>query len=171
MAEAHYNTNSQDRISEKLCGERDVGPTYGFTASPEVGPGVTIGTLQTGYLVYRLQAKTKGKACTHTLPRATTAPKPASLLREGSDAATYPEALEPASSSRRGPTLPCFLRLRTLHIIQEESDVVMRPSALDPASPSRRALALTRVHWLRTTSHLREVGSDAYTCHMALRRS
>jgi hypothetical protein len=42
-----------------LCGERDVGPTYGFTASPEVGSGATIGTLQTGYL--HVQALSQNK--------------------------------------------------------------------------------------------------------------
>jgi hypothetical protein len=39
MAEAHYNSNSQYLILEKLCRENDVGPTYGFMASPEEGPG------------------------------------------------------------------------------------------------------------------------------------
>jgi hypothetical protein len=45
MAEAHYHINSQDRISEKLHGKKDVVPTCGFTASPEVGPRATVGTL------------------------------------------------------------------------------------------------------------------------------
>jgi hypothetical protein len=45
MAGVNYHTNSQDRILEKLRWERDVGPTCEFTASPEVGPGATIGTL------------------------------------------------------------------------------------------------------------------------------
>jgi hypothetical protein len=49
MAEAHYHTNYQDGISEMLPGERDVGPTYGFTTSSEVGSGDIISTLQTGY--------------------------------------------------------------------------------------------------------------------------
>jgi hypothetical protein len=52
-------------------------------------------TANTGYPVYMLQAKTKGKACAHVLPRATTAPEFASLLREGSDAATCPKTLDP----------------------------------------------------------------------------
>jgi hypothetical protein len=43
--EAHYHSNSQDGILEKLHGERDVGPTCGFIASPEVGSGATVGTL------------------------------------------------------------------------------------------------------------------------------
>jgi hypothetical protein len=49
MAEAHYHTNSQDQILEKLRGERDVGPTYEFTASPEEGQGATVGTLWSRY--------------------------------------------------------------------------------------------------------------------------
>jgi hypothetical protein len=47
--EEHYHSNSQDGISEKLRGERDVGPTCGFTTSSEVGSGATIGTLQNRY--------------------------------------------------------------------------------------------------------------------------
>jgi hypothetical protein len=38
----------------KAAWKKDVGPTFGFTASPEVGPRATVGTLQTGYP--RLQA-------------------------------------------------------------------------------------------------------------------
>jgi hypothetical protein len=34
---------------DNRAGHRRVGPTCGFVASPEVGRGVTIGTLQTGY--------------------------------------------------------------------------------------------------------------------------
>jgi hypothetical protein len=49
MTEVHCHTNNQDLISEKLCGEKDVGLTYDFMASPEVGPEATIGILQTGY--------------------------------------------------------------------------------------------------------------------------
>jgi hypothetical protein len=45
MVEVHYHINSQDRISEKLHGKKDVVPTCGFTASPEVGPRATVGTL------------------------------------------------------------------------------------------------------------------------------
>jgi hypothetical protein len=39
---------------------------------------------------YMLQAKTKGKACTHMLPHGTVTLEPASLLREGSSGATCP---------------------------------------------------------------------------------
>jgi hypothetical protein len=37
------------KVPKKQRGKRDVGPTHGFTASPEVGPGATVGTLQTSY--------------------------------------------------------------------------------------------------------------------------
>jgi hypothetical protein len=33
----------------KAAWGKDVGPTRGFTASPRVGPGATVGTLRTGY--------------------------------------------------------------------------------------------------------------------------
>jgi hypothetical protein len=49
MAEVHYHTNSQDWVSEKPCRENDVGPTCGFIAFAEVGPGATVDFLQTGY--------------------------------------------------------------------------------------------------------------------------
>jgi hypothetical protein len=39
----------QIQISSKPRGEKGIGPTCGFTASPEVGLGATIGTLQIGY--------------------------------------------------------------------------------------------------------------------------
>jgi hypothetical protein len=47
----HRTTTSkfQDTISRKAAREKDVDPTCGFAASPEVGPGTTIGTPQTGY--------------------------------------------------------------------------------------------------------------------------
>jgi hypothetical protein len=159
MAEAHYHTNSQDQISEMLCGERDVGPTCAFTTSPDMGPGATIGTMQTEHPAYMLQAKTKGKAYAYALPCATVALEPISLLREGSNAITCPEALNPASSSRRCLALPRVLRLRTqphhpggvrrCHAslgtrprltAKEGSSADTRPSALDLISPKRGGL-------------------------------
>jgi hypothetical protein len=97
-----------------------------------------------------LQAKSKGKVCVHALPRATAAPEPASLLREGSDAATCPRLRTPPL--RLGGLRCCHVprgsgpRLT----IQEESDTAMRPSAPDSALPPKRAPALTRVLRLRT---------------------
>jgi hypothetical protein len=80
MAEAHYY-NRQDENSEKLHGEKEVGPTCGFTASPEVGLEATVSTLQTEYP--RMQASSQEKEwgvqpCATTCP---TAPEPASLVR------------------------------------------------------------------------------------------
>jgi hypothetical protein len=37
------------KVPKKQRGKRDVGPTRGFTASPKVDPGATVGTLQTRY--------------------------------------------------------------------------------------------------------------------------
>jgi hypothetical protein len=112
---------------------------------------ISVGTLQTRYLTYMLQAKTKGKVCVHTLPRATAVLKPTSLLREGSGAAIC-------------------LRLRIPPAIQEGSGADTCPSALDPTSPLRRDPTLTRVLWLRTVP-ASEVGSNADTCPMAIHRS
>jgi hypothetical protein len=36
------------KVQDNRAGRRRVGPIYGFTASPEVGPGATVGTLQNG---------------------------------------------------------------------------------------------------------------------------
>jgi hypothetical protein len=58
------------RFQKSRAEKRYVGPTCGFAASPEVGLGATVGTLQTGYPTYKLQVKTKSKTCIHALPRA-----------------------------------------------------------------------------------------------------
>jgi hypothetical protein len=43
-------SHQQSRLSfRKTVRGKNVGPTRGFTASPEVGPRATVGTLQTGY--------------------------------------------------------------------------------------------------------------------------
>jgi hypothetical protein len=41
--------NHQVQISSKLHEGKDIGSTCGFAASLEVGPGATVGTLQTEY--------------------------------------------------------------------------------------------------------------------------
>jgi hypothetical protein len=61
--------------TQKGCTRNDVGPTRGFTASPEVGPRVTVGTLKTGYP--RVQAPSQderqdGRTC----PRVMWLPSP-----------------------------------------------------------------------------------------------
>jgi hypothetical protein len=54
---------------QKSCtGKKDVGPTGRFAASSKVGPGATIGTLQTGYPTYKFQVKTKRGVCNHAPP-------------------------------------------------------------------------------------------------------
>jgi hypothetical protein len=114
-----------------------------------------------------LQAKAKGKVCVHALPRATMALEPASLLREGSDAATC--------SRLRSPLL-CLEGLQRCHVskgsrpllaVEEGSGAATHPSALDLASPLRRGPTLTSVLrlWTVPTS---EVGSGADTCLMSL---
>jgi hypothetical protein len=44
---------------DNRAGRRRVGPTCGFVASPEVGPGATVGTLQTGYPFIRASSQDK----------------------------------------------------------------------------------------------------------------
>jgi hypothetical protein len=109
-----------------------------------------------------LQAKSKGKACTHTLPRATATPEPASLLREGSGATTCPRLR--TLPLRQGGLQRCHVPRgsRPRLTIQKGSDAATHPSAPDPASPPRRAPALTRILRLRTTP-ASEMGSDANT--------
>jgi hypothetical protein len=122
-----------------------------------------------GTHTYMLQAKSKGKACTHALPHATEAPGPTSRLRKGYDTTTCPRLWNPPL---------CLGGLRHCHVprgsgpcltIQEGSDNTTHPLALDPASSPRRALALACVLQLRTAP-TSEVGSNADTCPMALRR-
>jgi hypothetical protein len=48
LAEAHYHSSHQGENSEGLRG-KNVGPTCRFAASPEVGSGATVGTLQIEY--------------------------------------------------------------------------------------------------------------------------
>jgi hypothetical protein len=100
MAEVHYHTNSQDQISEKLCGERDVGPTCGFTASTKVGSGATVGTLHTRYP--RVQASSQDKE-QGMHPRVATCHRSSGTCLpalEDSDVATCPKAPDPAPAPR-----------------------------------------------------------------------
>jgi hypothetical protein len=121
MVEAHYHTNSQGRVLEKLHWEKDVGPTCGFTASPEVGPGATIGTLHTGFP--RVHASGQDKR--HGMhPHATT-------CHHGTGTCYVSKAQDPSPPPRRALALPCAQRLRT-------------------PTPSRRGLALPRVPQHRT---------------------
>jgi hypothetical protein len=45
---------------ERLHGQRMFGPTRGFTSSPEVVPGATVGTLRTGYLHVQASSQDNG---------------------------------------------------------------------------------------------------------------
>jgi hypothetical protein len=61
-------------------GKIDVDSTCGFTASPEVGPRATIGTLQTGYPRIPASSRDKGQGVHPRTAMHPTAPDPASLL-------------------------------------------------------------------------------------------
>jgi hypothetical protein len=41
-------STAKQKVDNRV-GRQRVGPTCGFIASPEVGPGATVGTVQTGY--------------------------------------------------------------------------------------------------------------------------
>jgi hypothetical protein len=99
---------------------------------------------------YRLQAKSKGKACGHALPHDVAALEPASLPREGSDIVMCHEVLDPASPLRRAPTLPCLPQHWT--------------------APRRlRGLRCCHMSFGSGPCPASEVGSNAYMCPMAPR--
>jgi hypothetical protein len=60
------------KVPKKQRGKRDVGPTRGFTASPEVGPGATVGTLQTRYPRVQVLGQDKRRDMQITRSRAST---------------------------------------------------------------------------------------------------
>jgi hypothetical protein len=62
-------------------GRRRVGPTYGFTASPEMDLGATVGTLQIGYSYIQASSQDRERGvhpCVVTCPAV---PDPVSQLR------------------------------------------------------------------------------------------
>jgi hypothetical protein len=75
------------KFHKSYAGKKEVGPTYGFAASREVGPGATVDTLQTRYP--RIQASSQDKE-RDMQPRFT----------------TYPATLGPASHARWAPRRP-----------------------------------------------------------------
>jgi hypothetical protein len=125
--------------------------------------------LRLGTPAYMLQAKTKGNARVHMLPRAIALSEPASLLREGFGAATCPRLRIPPL--RLGGFRRCHVSRGSgpPFTIQEGFGAATRHSVLDLASPLRRGPTLTRVLWLYTAP-ASEVGSGANACPMALHR-
>jgi hypothetical protein len=129
---------------------RRVSPTCGFTASTEVGPRATVGTLQTGYLC--IQASRQGKK-QGVHPHATMCPTsldPAFLLAWA--------LVLPCVSRHRTPP-PCWRGLQCCHVSYSSGSrfsaeagfgAVMCPLAPDPASLLERAPALPCVLWLQT---------------------
>jgi hypothetical protein len=100
---------------QKSCARKKMlAPPTGSQPLPWWARGPLSVPYRLGTPAYRLQAKTKGKACTHTLSHDTAAPESTSLLREGSNIATCLKAPDPASLPRRALALPCVLRLRTV---------------------------------------------------------
>jgi hypothetical protein len=62
----HHRFKIPTYKTQKGCMGKDVGPTRGFVASPEVGPGATVGTLRTGYPRVQAPSQDKrqgGRAC------------------------------------------------------------------------------------------------------------
>jgi hypothetical protein len=130
LTRAHYHFNCQDQISEESCRERDVGPTCEFTASPEVGPGATIGTLQTRYPRVQASSQDSGqdvhpRAATHPATPGRPTPHPSS------------GGLRLCHASRgSGPH----------HASEMGSDVPACHMALEPTASHKRASVLARIH-------------------------
>jgi hypothetical protein len=100
----------------KAAWGKDVGPTRGFTASPRVGPGATVGTLRTGYPRVQVSSQENnshllagGSSEAATCPPPT-ALAPASRLEaaQGPPCATVAPA--PTLWLRAAPELPHVLR-------------------------------------------------------------
>jgi hypothetical protein len=131
LTRAHYHFNCQDQISEESCRERDVGPTCEFTASPEVGPGATIGTLQTRYPRVQASSQDSGqdvhpRAATHPATPGRPTPHPSS------------GGLRLCHASRgSGPH----------HASEMGSDVPACHMALEPTASHKRASVLARIPW------------------------
>jgi hypothetical protein len=66
---------------DNRAGRRRVGPTCGFVASPEVDPGATIGTLQTGYPYIQVSSQDKLQGVHPYTATCPMAPNLASQLR------------------------------------------------------------------------------------------
>jgi hypothetical protein len=183
MSGAQYRFNYKGEISSQV-GNRYVGPNCGFAASPEVSPGATVGTLQTGYPYVQASRQDKEQGMHRRV-------------------ATCPTALDPASPPRWAPALPHALQLWTLppyrgglwcchvpygskaHLAAEAGfGAATCPVAPNLAILLRWAPALPHVQWLRTSPpyqgalqrcyasngfgpHLpAEVGSRAVACPM-----
>jgi hypothetical protein len=105
-----------------------------------------VGSMQTGYPAYRLKSKTRSKTYCH-MPYSSGSRLTA---REGSDAATCPTVLDPASLLDRAPALPRVPLHRTHLLAREGFSVVMCPMASDSTSLLGRASVLPRALRLRT---------------------
>jgi hypothetical protein len=115
-------SESQHTKLKKAAWGKDIGPTRGFTASPRVGPGATVGTLRTGYPCVQAPSQDKGQgrlACPRVwrpwLPPTDlgqlwgrhVSPVPASRL--GAAPRPPPAPVAPSPTSRLGAALgpPC----------------------------------------------------------------
>jgi hypothetical protein len=131
MAEAHYDTNNQDRVSEKPCGEKMLVPPAGSLPLQRWARRPLSVCSRPGTPAYMLQAKTKGKVCIHGLPCANMVPEPTSMLREGFCATTCPSLWTPPLCL--GGLQHCHTSLSTgPHLAANEGpDTDTRPSTPD----------------------------------------
>jgi hypothetical protein len=153
----------------KVAQRKGIGATCRFAASPEVGPGATVGTLQTGY-TYAQDLKDQPHG-TRLRTRQERAPVPLCVptapdllpMLESSSSAMYPMA-QSTPPTRRG--------LRCRHM----------PHGTEPVTRQGRAPESQRVSWLlahplrrkalaspcdRGTRTTARQGSDIVTCPMA----
>jgi hypothetical protein len=118
------------KIQKSCTGKEDVGPTYRFTASPEVGPGATIGTLQTGYPRVPISSQDKGQSVYLRITTCSVALDPTSLHRRALVLSRIPRlwTLPPYRGGLRRCHTSCGFGARLP--AQEGSSVVTRPAAL-----------------------------------------
>jgi hypothetical protein len=134
----NWRDNCQ-KIQDNQAGRRRVGPTCGFTASPEVGPRATVDTLQTGYPYTQASSQDKERACTHMPPRALQ-----HRFQPPSQGGLQGYHMSNGSRSRlpdrRTPTLPRVPWLWTLPPCRGGLWCTTCHIALDPTSLQGRAL-------------------------------
>jgi hypothetical protein len=126
LSGAHYRFNSQaKKIQDNRVGRQKVGPTYGFTTSPEVDLGATVDTLQTEYPYIQALSQDRewGVHC-----HVSCSTGPCLLVKVGSEAGTCLVAPVPVSLLGRALVPLRVLRLRTLPPCLEGSSTITNPT-------------------------------------------
>jgi hypothetical protein len=159
----HHRLEIPTYKTQKGYTGKDAGPTRGFTASPGVGPGATVGTLKTGYPCVQAPSQDErqdGRTCrvfhgSRLLAQGSSgaamclvAPAPTTRARGSSEAAMCPMALALVSWHRTAPGPPHASWLQLLP--PRPTTALGPPRALWPPSPvswHRRALGPPHAPW------------------------